>query len=117
MRAKNASDIAISDNGSILRGVRSPIHSFENVLNGASLVAAAKSGLPSTKRKSYWFTHAAGLFGNGRSCSNGGAVGNGAGWCSHDGRRSANTAVAKVATSAPPCVSSTHQCCVERLAL
>ena len=34
--------------------------------------------------------------------------GNGACWCDHDGRRSANTAVASVATSPPPCVSSTR---------
>ena len=37
-------------------------------------------------------------------------------WCDQDGRRSANTAVASVATSPPPCDSSTHQCWLERLA-
>src|SRR5258708_1692186 len=50
-------------------------------------------------------------------CSNGLACGNVACWCAQDGRRSANTAVANVATSAPSCDSSTDQCCVDRLAL
>ncbi|MGX1332815.1 hypothetical protein AB7M56_007314 [Bradyrhizobium elkanii] len=56
-------------------------------------------------------------FGKERSCSNGTAPGNPAGWCDQDGRRSANTAVASVATSPPPCVISTDQCWLERLAL
>ena len=55
--------------------------------------------------------------GNERACSNGAASGKAACWCDQDGRRSANTAVASVATSPPPCVISTHQCWLERLAL
>ena len=35
MRAKNASDIAISDSASTLRGTRSPIQSFEKVSTAA----------------------------------------------------------------------------------
>ena len=55
------------------------------------------------------------LSGNGSIVSNGGAGGICAGWCDHDGRRTANTAVMNAATS-PPCDSSIIQCWVERVA-
>src|ERR1700722_17191525 len=116
MRPKNASDIAISDSRSIFRGVRSPIQHLENALAGASFFAPEKSGSPSTKRMSYWLGQEALILGKGRIWSNGVACGISTGWCDHDGRRSAKTAVASVVVS-PPCISSTHQCCDDRLAL
>src|SRR5437899_3305886 len=99
MRPKKASDIAISDNASIFRGTRSPIHSFEYAFGGASAGMPRNFGSPSTKRNSYCLTHDAAKLGYGRVCSNGVAPGNVACWYSHDGRRSAKTAVARVATS------------------
>src|SRR3954468_24459450 len=71
---------------------------------------------PSTNRNSYWLAQDAAIFGNGIVSSNGFASGYCATLWSQDGRRSANTAVARVATSPPPCDSSTLQCWLERLA-
>ena len=42
MRAKNASDIDISDSASIFRGTRSAIHSFEKALAGRVLSGAVE---------------------------------------------------------------------------
>src|SRR6202041_2498175 len=117
MRPKNASDIAISDSASIFRGTRSPIHNLEYALAGAARGVALIFGSPSTKRKSYCLTHDIEILAKGSVCSKAVAPGNSAPWCDQDGRRSANTAVAKVATSPPSCVISTDQCCVDRLAL
>src|SRR5689334_24661264 len=114
MRAKNASDIASSDNASTLRGARSAIHSFEKVSGGAA--EPPRFGSPSTKRKSYCLTQGAATCGKGSVSSNGFAPGKLACACDHDGRRSANTAVASVEISPPPCDNSTHQCWLERLA-
>src|SRR4051794_24287478 len=97
---------------SIVLGTRSPIHNLEYALDGSACgTVPLKSGWPWMKRKSYWLAQVGAILGNGRICSNGFASGNAAGWCDHEGRRSANTAVARVATSPPFCVSSTLQCC------
>ena len=116
-RPKNASDIDISDSVSILRGTWSPIHCLENALERHRRCLAVEIGSPSMKRKSYCCVHGRRYLRIRQACSNGTAFGNSACWCDHDGRRSANTAVASVATSPPPCVISTHQCWLERLAL
>src|SRR3569623_1021964 len=115
MRPKKASDIDISDGMSSRRGSRSLIQSFEYVLSSSACGGPIRIS-PSTKRNSYWLAQDAAIFGNGNVASNGCASGYRATLCSQDGRRSANTAVASVATSPPPCDSSTLQCWLERVA-
>ena len=111
MRPKNASDIDISDSASIFRGLRSPIHSLEKALAGVVAGAPPNFGSPSTKRKSYCLTQDMARSGIGQGLlERRRAAESCACWCDQEGRRSAKTAVASVATSPPPCVISTHQC-------